>query len=106
TGQGVPHAVDGELRPALTPEVGGHLRRRDVAQNAGQLPDTRRVATVELADVEAQLPGVGPDCVATLVHAGADRNDAAERALASHQRGHALVVDAVLEVDDDAVGLQ
>ena len=51
------------------------------------------------------VPVVGADGVARLVHAGADGDDGSEAPLASGHRGHALVVDAVLEIDDDAVGL-
>ena len=59
-----------------------------------------------LADLEADLAGVGAHRVARLVHAGADRDDAAERALLARDGRHALVVDAVLEIDHHAVGLQ
>ena len=60
-------------------------------------------APVVLADLEAGAAGVGADGVGGLVHAGGDQDHAAERALAAGHRGHALVVDAVLEVDDHAV---
>ena len=65
----------------------------------------RGIRAVVLADLEADRARVGAHRVAGLVHAGADGDDAAERALAAGQRRHALVVDPVLEVHDDAVGL-
>ena len=64
------------------------------------------LCVVELADLEAAADWVGPHGVAGLVHAGADGDDAAEGALAAGDGGDALVVDAVLEVDDDAVRLR
>jgi hypothetical protein len=61
------------------------------------------VAAVVLADLEAGAAGVGAGRVAGLVHAGGDEDHAAQRALAAGHRRHALVVDPVLEVDDNAV---
>src|SRR5206468_5090526 len=102
-GERVAHAVDGELGPALPPEVRGHLRRRHGAEHTRQLLRTRRVAAVKLADVEADHSRVGTDRVTVPVYPGADRDVAAERALAADDRGHPLVVDPILEIDDDAV---
>lgn len=58
-----------------------------------------------LSDLEADLAPVGANRVARLVHAGADGDHAAQAPLAPGRGGHPLIVDAVLEVDDDAVGL-
>ena len=58
---------------------------------------------VQLADLEALGARVGAHAVARLVHPTADRDDAAEGAVAAGDGGHTLVVDAVLEVDDRAV---
>ena len=50
------------------------------------------------------MAGVRAHGVAGLVHAGRDEDHAAQRALAAGHGGDALVVDAVLEIHDDAVG--
>ena len=56
-----------------------------------------------LTDLEADGGPVSPDGVARLVHDGADRDHAAQTPLASGQRGHAFIVDAVLEIHEDPV---
>ena len=65
----------------------------------------RGVLAVQLTDLEADAAIVGAHGVPGLVHPGADGDDAAERALLARYRGHAVVVDAVLEVHHHAVGL-
>src|SRR5207244_7713251 len=82
-GDRVAHTVDGELRPALAPEVRGHLGRRYIAEHAGQLLGARRVAAVQLAEVEADGRRIRADRVARLVHPRADHDHAPERALAA-----------------------
>src|SRR2546425_10577137 len=58
-GERIRHAVHGELRPALAPEVRRHLRGGDIAQDARELARPRGVLAVQLADLEADLPRVG-----------------------------------------------
>jgi len=58
-----------------------------------------------LTDLEADGGPVSPDGVARLVHAGADGDHAAQAPLASGQRSHALIVDAVLEVHENPIRL-
>src|SRR6266508_5759224 len=104
-GHGVGHAVHGELGPALAPEIGGHLSGGDVTEDPGEFARPRGIRPVVLADLEADRPRVRAHRVAGLVHAGADGDDAAERALPTRHRRHTLVVDPVLEVHQDAVRL-
>jgi hypothetical protein len=101
----VGHAVHGELRPSLAPEVRRYLGRGHVAHDVREAFGARGHLPVVLPDLESDLPVVGANSVARLVHAGADRDDGSEAPLAAGHGGHALVVDAVLEIDDDAVGL-
>ena len=100
----VQHAIERELRPALAPQVGRHHRGRDLAHDRGDPAGARRVGAVVLADLEGGVAAIGADGVGRLVHAGADEDDAAEGALAPRHRGHAMIVDAVLEIHHHAVG--
>src|SRR5262249_50345448 len=70
---------------------------------------TRRalgIATVVLADLEADMAGVRAHGDAGLVHAGANRDHATQRAMNAGHGSHSVVVDAVLEVDNEPVVLE
>src|SRR2546425_12249922 len=54
-GERVRHAVHGELRPALSPEVRRDVGRGDVVQDTRELARSRGLLPVELADLEADL---------------------------------------------------
>src|ERR1041384_2528547 len=102
TGDGIRHAVHGELRPALAPQVRGERGRRGVAHDAHDLAGAVGVAAVVLADLEPHAAGIGPHGVTGLVHAGTDQDHAAQRVVLPRYARHALVVDPVLEIDHDA----
>src|SRR5206468_428895 len=102
----IQHAVDGELRPALAPEVRRDLRARDGGEQLGDPSRALRVAAVVLAHLEAEPPRVGAHRHARLVHAGADGDHAAERAVGAGDRRHPVVVDPVLKIDHEAVVFQ
>src|SRR5439155_19160923 len=102
-GERVRHAVHGELRPALAPEVRRHLRGGDVAQDARELARPRRVLTVQLADLEADLPRVRARRMTRLVHARPDRDHTAERPPPPRDRRDPLVADPALAVHHDTV---
>ena len=107
TGKRIGHAVRGHLRPALAEQVRRRLAGRHGIHDLREGVGARRSAAVELANLEPDGAAVGAHRVAWFVQARADRDHAAERALAAGQRRHTLVVDAVLEIDDHAVaGLQ
>src|SRR5262245_32792913 len=104
-GQRIRHAVDRQLGPPLAPEVGRDLALGDGIQEDDQLSRTGGVLAVVLADLEPDRPRIRPHGMAGLVHAGADRDDTAERPARAGDSGDAAVVDAVLEIDHDPVGL-
>ena len=101
-GQRIGHAIDGELGPALAKQVRGCLARGDGVQGLRKRLRAGRFLPVELADLEADRRGVRSNGMTRLVQPGADGDDTAQRALAPGKGSHALVVDPVLEVDDDA----
>src|SRR5262249_25311135 len=80
-GGAVQHAVDGELGPALAPQIRCHFRAGDGVQQLGHAAGALGVATVVLPDLEPDVSRVRAHRDARLVHAGTDRDHAAERAL-------------------------
>src|SRR5207253_10358995 len=92
-GERIRHAVHGELRPALAPEVRRHLRGGDVAQDARELARPRGVLTVKPAELEADLPRVRARRMTRLVHARPDRDHTAARPPPPRDRRDPLVVD-------------
>src|SRR5947208_4321833 len=85
--QRIGHAVDGQLGPALTEEVGRHVGLGHRVHHRGQLLRAVGDAAVVLADLEADGAGVGALGVARLVHAAAGRVPAARRALLAGNTG-------------------
>src|SRR5438105_1762319 len=103
----VMHAVDAEFRPALAPQIVGHLAGVDGADHRTQFLDARGEAAMHLADPVDLMPGrvlrAGAADLARRVELGRqDRGDRADRSAPADMRGDALLVDAVLQRDDIA----
>ena len=108
-GQRVGHAVGGHLGPALAEQVGGELGQRRRRSSTSTSSRARsRVAAVELADLEADasvpIGRSAAPCPGSYRPAPMVMTQPSVRCATGHGRD-ALVVDAVLEVDDHAVGL-
>src|SRR5262245_39529133 len=105
TGDWIGHAVHRELRPTLAEKVVRHLGAGHVIHHHGQPPSAFGVLAVELADLEADRLRVGAQGMTGLVETGAERDVTAKRPPAPSHRRHSLIIDAVLKVHDDPIGL-
>src|SRR5712691_3036683 len=110
-GEPVGHGVDDQLRPALAPQVAGHLGAVGVADQAADLLRPLRDAAVHFAGAEygvrrPALAGATVDMAGLRqVDCDAARN-APERLAPADDAGDRLLVHAILQRDDVAVGRQ
>ena len=107
----VPHAVDHQLRPALAPQIAGRLDRVDGGDHRRQLFEPPGNAAVHLADpVDLVMRGAlrhGAANPPRRVELGGEQGrDGAHGPIPADDRGDALLVHAVLQRDDIAVGRQ
>ena len=100
-----------ELRPALAPQIAGRLDRVDGGDHRRQLFEPPGDAAVDLADpVDIVMRGAlghGAANPTRRVELGGEQGrDGADRPVPADDRGDALLVHAVLQRDDIAVGRQ
>ncbi len=110
-GKPVAHDVGDELRPALPPQVGRDHGAVGGADQPADLLDARRDAAVHLAGAEhgvrlAALAGATMDVAGRGQVDEDGAGDAAERLAPADDAGNGLLVHAVLQRHDEAVGRQ
>src|ERR1043165_3365672 len=107
----IPHGVDNELRPAFTPKILRHLRGVRECKQAANVPGTVGDKAVHLADAEhgvaRAMLAASPADVTRL--AKFDRDGARDRAARlppADDAGDRLLIHAVLQRDNEAVGCE